>query len=167
MISFRAGGLERKVETWRKQNASSPRTVLQSVKKARMTQSGSNICTEPNQGIIGAMADYLPDIEALLQRLQNQVSHPRSLKLIDVKASIQENKDQLLVYQGKDGVARSLMEDIDTLEARIGLLRQQSPIPDEEIKELEAEVGASRRLLRQYGVSENIQKLQAEVQHQE
>ncbi|MCO5602925.1 hypothetical protein L7F22_057065, partial [Adiantum nelumboides] len=50
MISFRAGGLEHKVETWRKQNASSLGTVLQSVKKAHMTQSDSNICTEPDQG---------------------------------------------------------------------------------------------------------------------
>ncbi|MCO5611074.1 hypothetical protein L7F22_065324 [Adiantum nelumboides] len=52
MISFRAGGLERKVETWRKQNASSPGTILHSVKKARMTQSGSNICIEPEQGTL-------------------------------------------------------------------------------------------------------------------
>ncbi|MCO5602959.1 hypothetical protein L7F22_057100 [Adiantum nelumboides] len=48
-MSFRAGGLDYKVETSRKQNASSPQTVMQSVKKARMTQSGSNICTKLDQ----------------------------------------------------------------------------------------------------------------------
>ncbi|MCO5603826.1 hypothetical protein L7F22_057979 [Adiantum nelumboides] len=120
MISFRAGSLERKVETWRKQSSG---TILKSIKKVRMTKSGSNICTESDQGTRGAMADYLPDLEALFQRLQNQLFHPRSSKLIDLKSSFQENKDQLLVYQGKDGMARSLMEDIDTLEVRIDLLR--------------------------------------------
>ena len=164
MIASRNGGLDRKVEAWRRQNGS----VLQSVKKARMTQSGSNICTEPEQGSRGAVADYLPDLEALLQRILKRVSYLGSSNLTDLRASIQANKDQLLlVYEGKQGVAKSLMEDISILEARIGLLRQQIPIPDEEIREVEAELAASRRLLQRHGVSENIQKLQAEVQQQE
>lgn len=163
MIASRNGGLDRKVEAWSRQNGS----VLQSVKKARVTQSGSNICTEPEQGSRGAVADYLPDLEALLQRLLKRVSHSGSSNLTDLRASIQSNKDQLLVYEGKQGVAKSLMEDISTLEARIGLLRQQIPIPDEEIREVEAELAASQRLLKRHGVSENIQKLQAEVQQQE
>ena len=62
MIASRSGGLDRKVEAWRRQNGS----VLQSVQKPRMTQSGSNILTEPEQDSRGAMADYLPDLEALL-----------------------------------------------------------------------------------------------------
>ena len=59
------------------------------------------------------------------------------------------------------------MEDISTLEERIDLLRKQIPIPDEEIKEVEVELSASRRLLQRHGVFEKIQKLQAEVQQQE
>lgn len=60
------------------------------------------------------------------------------------------------------------MEDISTLEARIGLLRRQEiPIPDEEIREVEAELAASRRLLQRHGISEKIQKLQADVHQQE
>ena len=112
----------------------------------------------------GQWTDYLPDLEALLQRLLKRVSHLQSSNLIDLRASIQANKDQLLVYEGKQGVAKSLMEDISTLEARIDLLWKQIPIPDEEIKEVEVELIASRRLLQRHGVSEKIQKLQAEVQ---
>ncbi|KAI5078271.1 hypothetical protein GOP47_0005942 [Adiantum capillus-veneris] len=125
------------------------------------------MCTEPEQGVRGAVADYLPDLEALLQRLQKQVSHPASSKLTDLKASIQANKDQLLVDEGKEGVVKSLMEDIGTLEARIGVLQQQIPIFDEEIREVEIELGASWHLLRRPEVSKNIKKLQAEVEEQE
>ena len=51
------------------------------------------------------------------------------------------------------------MEDISTLEECIDLLRKQIPIPDEEIKEVEVELTATRRLLQRHGVFEKIQKL--------
>ena len=109
----------------------------------------------------GQWANYLPNLEALLQRLLKRVSHLQSSNLTDLRTYFQANKDQLLVYEGKQGVAKSLMEDISTLEARIDLLWKQIPIPDEEIKEVEVELTASRRLLQRHGVSEKIQKLQS------
>ncbi|MCO5573714.1 hypothetical protein L7F22_027488 [Adiantum nelumboides] len=48
MCASHPGGLERKVETWRRANGASHGDLGSSIKKPRLTQSGSNLCTENN-----------------------------------------------------------------------------------------------------------------------
>lgn len=164
MCSSRVGGLDRKVETWRRANGASHGGFPHHDKKPRMTQSGSNICTEREHPYPGP--DYIADLQAVLDRMPWKNIAATS-RLTALRANIQQKKETLLRYEGSDAVAKRIKDDIVGYEVRLVELRQQSPVCDDEIREVEADLAASRRMLLRLTVSDNIQMLEDEVQKEQ
>lgn len=161
------GGLERKVESWRRANGVSNETLPSSAKKPRLTQSGSNICTEADPLLRRVeIPDYVADLESIVERApQTCLSIADRMK--ELRASLKLKNEALLRYEGSNAVAKRLKDDIEAFELQLAQLKQQSPCDADEIRELEADLGASRRMLRRLGVSDDMDKLEKEVELQQ
>lgn len=161
MCSARAGGLEQKIEAWRKANVAS-KGALDSGKKPRITQSGSNLCTETGPGDAYRpnlpVCDYVADLELLVERIPGKSSHTMD-RLFEMRTSIELKKEALLRCEGSNSVAKQIKADIELYTARLQELRNQIPINDGEAKEVEADLVANQRMLQRLGVTANIKKL--------
>ncbi len=172
MCSTRSGGLERKLEAWQKANGAS-QGGFHIHKKPRYTQLGGNICTktglgntgpDPDHGQYLPACDYIADLELLVERMPGKSKRTMD-RLCELRASMQEKKEALLRFEGSNAVAKQIKEDIDSYTALLQELRMKIPCNDGEVKEVEADLAASQRMLHRLGVSENMQLIEAELEY--
>ena len=78
---------------------------------------------------------------------------------------MQEKKEAFLRFEGSNAVAKQIKEDIDSYTTLLQELRMQIPCNDGEVKEVEADLAASQRMLHRLGVSENMQLIEAELEY--
>ena len=163
MCASRPGGLERKVETWRRANGASHGGLGSSIKKPRFTQSGSNLCTEvdPPQRHVEA-PDYVTELESIVERVPQKCA-AASDRLKELIESLQQNKETLLRAEGSNAVAKRIKDDIEQYEVQLAKLKQENPCNADDIKEIEADLGASQRMLCRLGNSEDMLKLEKEI----
>ncbi len=107
--------------------------------------------------------DYVADLEAIVARVPAN-SMPLLNRLEELRSSIQQKKEALLRNERLDVVANKIKDDIKSFEQRLQELQQQTPCDEEEIKEVEADLGASRRILQRLKVGQNHENLLNEVE---
>ena len=143
MCASRPGGLDRKDETWRRANGASHSGLGSSMKKPRMTQSGSNLFTDvdPPQPHVQA-CKYVTELESILERLPLKCAAALD-RLKELRESLQQKKEALLRAEGSNAVAKRIKDDIDGYEVQLGKLKQENPCNADDIKEVEADLAAS------------------------
>ena len=148
MCNSKPGGLDRKVENWKRANGAFHGGVLGSNKKREYTQGASNICIEEENVLqCETMAvDYISDVEAIVRRVPTK-STQKLNRLSELRASIQQKKESLLRFEGSNTIAKKIKEDIVLFEQQLDELHRQVPCDPEEIKEVEADLNASKRIL--------------------
>ena len=168
MCASRPGGLEWKVETWQRANGASNDGLGSSIKKPCFTQSGSNLCTEvdPPQCHVEA-PDYVTELESIVERVPQKGAAASADRLKQLIESLQQNKETLLRAEGSNVVAKRIKDDIEHYEVQLAKLKQENPCNADDIKEIEADSGASRRMLRRLGNSEDMLKLEKEIHLQQ
>ena len=62
-----------------------------------------------------------------------------------------------------DAIAKRIKDAIVGYEVQLATLKRQNPLNDDDIREVEADLGASRRILLQLENSKNIDNLQKEI----
>lgn len=162
MCRSRAGGLERKLENWQRTNGASQGGLQSTAKKGRATQSGSNICLDADLPKKKEIPDYVADLEAIVARVPANFK-PLLSRLEELRSSIHQKKEALLRNEGSDAVAKKIKDDIEAFEQRLQELQKQNPCDEEEIKEVEADLGATRRILQRLQVGKNQENLLNEV----
>ncbi|MCO5558347.1 hypothetical protein L7F22_011928 [Adiantum nelumboides] len=86
-----------------------------------------------------------------------------SLELKELKASLQQKRKTLLRAEGSNAVVKWIKDEIEHNEVQLAKLKQENPFNDEDIKEVEDDLGASRRMLRRLGNNEETLKLEKDV----
>ena len=167
MCASRPGGLDRKVETWRRANGASHGGLGSSMKKPRMTQSGSNLFTDvdPPQPHVQA-CEYVTELESILERLPLKCAAALD-RLKELRESLQQKKEALLRAEGSNAVAKRIKDDIDGYEVQLGKLKQENPCNADDIKEVEADLAASRRMLRRLANNESMLELEKDIHLQQ
>ena len=167
MCASRPGGLDRKVETWRRANGASHGGLGPSQKKPRNTHSGSNLCTEvdlPQRPV--QACEYVTDLESIVERLPQKCAAALD-KLKELRESVQKKKETLLRAEGLNVVAKRIKDDIDGYEVQLVKLKEENPCNADEIKEVEADLAASQRMLRQLGNNQDMLELEKEIHLQQ
>lgn len=65
--------------------------------------------------------------------------------------------------EGSNTVAKRIKDNIEQYEVQLAKLKQENPCNVDDIKEIEADLGASQRMLRRLGNSEDMLKLEKEI----
>ena len=159
--------MEQKVETWQRANGASHGGLGSSIKKPRFMQSGSNLCIEvdPPQRHVEAL-DYVTELESIVERVPQKCA-AASDKLKELIESLQQNKETLLRVDGSNAVAKRIKDDIKHYEVQLAKLKQENPCNADDIKEIEVDLGANRRMLRRIGNIEDMLKLEKEIHLQQ
>ena len=88
-------------------------------------------------------------------------------KLKELKKSLQHKKGTLLRAQVLNIVAKRIKDDIDGYEVQLGKLKQENPCNADDIKEVEADLAASRRMLRRLANNESMLELEKDIHLQQ
>ena len=126
---------------------------------------GNNIFLEVDSLLLRTVQilDYVPNLESILERgPQTCLSIANRMK--EVQASQKLKNEALLRYEGLNAIANQLKDDIKAFELQLAQLKQQSPCNVDEIKDLEADLGASQRMLHRLGLSDDMDKLKKKVE---
>ncbi|MCO5564358.1 hypothetical protein L7F22_018018 [Adiantum nelumboides] len=83
-------------------------------------------------------------------------------RLKELKASLQQKRETFLRAEGSNTVVKRMKDDIEHYEVQLTKLKQENPFNDEDIKEVEADLGARRRMLRRLGNNDML-KLEKEA----
>ena len=87
--------------------------------------------------------------------------------LKELRESLLQKKKTLLRVEGSNVVAKWIKDDIEHYEVQLVKLKQENPSNADDIKEVETDLGASRRMLHPLGNSEDMLKLEKEIHLQQ
>ncbi|MCO5597884.1 hypothetical protein L7F22_051969 [Adiantum nelumboides] len=118
------GGLDKKVENWKRANGASHGGLQGSNKKRHYTQGASNMCIIEEDKFLQfetVAVDYISDLDAIVHGVLTS-STQKLNRLIELRASLQQNKDSLLRLKGSNVVTKKIKEDILLFEQRLDKL---------------------------------------------
>ncbi|MCO5566944.1 hypothetical protein L7F22_020627 [Adiantum nelumboides] len=100
----------------------------------------------------------------LLQERVSTSSTQKLNRLSELRASLPQKKESLLRLEGSNAVTKKIKEDILLFEQRLDELHRQVPCDIDEIKDVEANLNASKRMLRRLKDSTEIKNLALEME---
>ena len=109
------------------------------------------------------VVDYISDLDAIACRILT--SSTQKLNTLSVlRAGLQQKKESLLRFEGSNAVTKKINEDILLFEQRLDELHRQVPCDVDEIKDVEADLNASKRMLRRLGGTSEMKNLALEME---
>ena len=166
MCSSKPGGLDRKVENWKRANGAFPGGLLGSNKKRQYTPGASNMCNIEEDKVLQfetVAVDYISDLDAIACGISTS-STQKLNRLSELRVGLQQKKESLLRFEGSNAVTKKINEDILLFEQRLDELHRQVPCDVYEIKDVEANLNASERMLRRLGGTAEMKNLALEME---
>ncbi|MCO5578582.1 hypothetical protein L7F22_032426 [Adiantum nelumboides] len=143
-ICSKPGGLDKKVENWKRANKAFHGGLLGSNKKRHYTQGANNMCNIEQDKVLEfeTMAvDYISDLDAIVHGVLTSSTQTLN-RLSELRASLQEKKESLLRLEGSNAVTKKIKEDVLLFEQHLDELHRQVPCDIDEIKDVEADLNA-------------------------